>query len=136
MAGVLLLSPLCSAVGTLLIKRDGAGTSSVILNRDGITIAAGTILVAALILEHDQEVRWTGMAVFSVCYMGLCATVLAFTLYFWLLRTVRANQLALISYVTPLIALLLGFVFRNEAVSLQTLCGAALILGGVIASRR
>jgi drug/metabolite transporter (DMT)-like permease len=136
MAALLLLSPLCSATGTLLIKRRAHGTSSILLNRDGLCLAAATVGCAALLFERDARIDWTAAAMASVLYMGLVATVLAFTLYYWLLRTVPASQLALISYVTPLIALVLGALFAGEPLRLQTLLGAALILGGIVAARR
>ncbi|MBL8897243.1 MAG: DMT family transporter [Planctomycetes bacterium] len=136
MAALLLLSPLSSATGTLLLKRRSHGTSSILLNRDGLCLAAATVGLAALLFEREAPVRWTSGALASVLYMGFVATVLAFTLYYWLLRTVPANQLALISYVTPLIALGLGACFAGEPLHLHTLVGAALILGGILAARR
>ena len=67
-----------------------------------------------------------------VAYLALFGTVLAFGLYFWLLRYVDAHKMSLIAYVTPAIALTLGPLVRSEPVTRNTLAGAACILCGVV----
>ena len=68
---------------------------------------------------------------FSFVYLALVGTVVAFSLYFWLLRHTPATKLGLIAYVTPAVALYLGWAVRDEPVRASTLGGAALIVGGV-----
>ncbi len=128
---VLLLSPLAAALGNLTVKRYGAGTSSVLLNRGGMLLGGVLLGVLALATEDLGVARWTPMALASVAYLSLVGTVVAFGLYFWLLRYAPAHQLALIAYVTPVLALILGATFAGEPVGLHTVAGAALILGGV-----
>jgi len=128
---VLLLSPLLTALGTTFVKRNGAGTSSLRLNRDGMWIGASGLGLAALTLEGGATWTWTPAAVFSIAYLALMGTVVTFGLYFWLLRHVEANRLSVIAYVTPGVALLLGVALRDEPVGPWTLVGLGLILAGV-----
>ncbi|HVS17892.1 MAG TPA: EamA family transporter, partial [Planctomycetota bacterium] len=93
---LLLASPLVSAVGTALVKRHGAGTSSLALNRNGMLLGALLLTLAARALEADAEVHWTPRAILSVLYLAVCGTVVTFGLYFWLLRTIDANRMGLI----------------------------------------
>ena len=60
---------------------------------------------------------------------------MTFGIYFWLLRYADANRLALVAYVTPVIALIIGWMF-GEAVTWNTVLGSALIIGGVVAVMR
>ncbi len=128
---ILLLSPLASAIGNLAVKRHGAGISSLLLNRNGMLLGAALLTALALCTEDLGAARWTGPALASIAYLALVGTVLGFGLYFWLLRSAPASQLALIAYVVPLVALTLGAVLANEPVGAHTALGAALILGGV-----
>jgi len=128
---VLLLSPLSSAIGTPLLKRTNAGTSSALLNRDGILVGAVLSSALALALERDSETTWSSSAVLSVLYLALVGTVLAFGLYFWLLRHAPATYLSVIAFLVPLVALSLGAAVGGEPVFVHTLGGMALILGGV-----
>lgn len=127
---VLLLSPLVSAFGTTYVKKHGAGTSSLLLNRNAMWIGAAFLWSVALLFER-QPFRWTPRALFSLGYLSLCGTVVAFGLYFWLLRHVAANRLSVIAYVTPGVALVLGLVIANERIGPGTLAGLGSILGGV-----
>jgi drug/metabolite transporter (DMT)-like permease len=90
------------------------------------------VLLSALAfaLEKPLEVTWTPRAAASVVYLALAGTVLTFGLYFWLMRHVAASSLSLIAYVTPVIALALGWMF-GETLTLSTIGGAVLIVGSV-----
>jgi drug/metabolite transporter (DMT)-like permease len=131
-AGALLLgSPAISVVGTTIVKKHGSGTSSVLLNRNGMWIGAAMLAAAALAAEHGSSPHWTGRAIATVLYLSLVGTVLTFGLYFWLLRHTAASRMSLISYVTPAIALLLGGLVGRERITAFTLSGCALVLAGV-----
>ena len=133
---LLLLSPLVSALGTTYVKKHGGGTSSLRLNRNGMWIGATLLALVALVFERDESVALTRGAVLSVLYLSLFGTVIAFGLYFWLLRHTAANRLAVISYVTPAIALFLGVLLRGESVTPFTLAGLGSILAGVFLVHR
>lgn len=126
-----LLAPVACAMGTAYVKRHGAGTSSALLNRDGMLTGALLLMVASLLFERDAEWRFTPRSLACLAYLSLVGTVLAFTLYFWALRHARATQLALMSYVTPAIAVLIGVSVADEPVTGWTLVGLVTILAGV-----
>jgi drug/metabolite transporter (DMT)-like permease len=130
-AALLLLSPLVSALGTTLVKRKGGSVSSALLNRDGMLLGGALLCAAAFVFERGQPVEWSTRAVLSVVYLSAVGTVLAFGLYFWVMRYAPTYQLSLIAYVTPVIAMLLGALLNDEPVGLSTIGGLALILGGV-----
>lgn len=128
---ILMLSPLISAFGHAYIKRHGKDTSSLLLNRDGMFVGAAMLMVVAFVFEDPAEARWTGKAIASVVWLAAVGTVVGFSLYFWMLRHTRASRLALVAYVTPAIALYVGWLFEDEPVTLTMLLGTALIVGGV-----
>jgi drug/metabolite transporter (DMT)-like permease len=129
---LLMLSPFVSAIGTALVKRHGAASSSLALNRNGMLFGALLLAAAASLLERQAPARWSGAAVGSIVYLALVGTVSTFGVYFWLLRTIDANRLGLIAYVTPAVALTLGSLVRGEPVRSTTIGGSALILSGVV----
>jgi len=129
---LLFLSPLAVVIGTTLVKRFGGGVSSTLLNRNGMFVGAGLLLGVAWALERDAHVSWTAPAVASVLYLAIMGTVVTFSLFFWLLRYAPAHRMALIAYVTPAIALFLGWAFAGEPITVWTLSGAACVLFGVL----
>jgi drug/metabolite transporter (DMT)-like permease len=133
---LLLLSPLIVAAGTVVIKRRCEHVSSLLLNRNGMFVGTILLSVFAFVFERKDPVRITGRAIGSVGYLAVVGSVTAFGLYFWLLRFAPAMKLALIAYVTPVVALFLGFVFGDEPIGLATLGGAALVALGIGLARR
>ena len=129
---LLFLSPISVVIGTTLVKRYGGGVSSTMLNRNGMFVGAGLLLAVAFALERDAAVSWTASAISSVLYLAIMGTVVTFSLFFWLLRYAPAHRLALIAYVTPAIALFLGWAFAGEPLTISTLTGAGCVLCGVL----
>ena len=135
-AAILLLSPVSAAIGTTVIKKYGEGTSSVQLNRNAMLVGSVLLFAVSAWHERDASIEWTPTAVFSVLYLAVPGTVVTFGVYFWLLRYADAHRLSLIAYVTPAIALYLGWALGQEPITGYTLTGTALILSGVIAVLR
>jgi len=88
--------------------------------------------VAAVVFERGAPVSWTAPAMASIVYLAVMGTVVTFSLFFWLLRYAPAHKLSLITYVTPTIALLLGWAVGGEPITAFTVLGAALILTGIV----
>ena len=132
---VYLIAPVLSTVSNTLVKRHGSAASSVLLNRDGLCIATALLVPFALLTERGAPIAWTGRAVFSIGYLALAGTVLTFGVYHWCLRWAPARELALISYVIPVVALTLGAALGGERFGLGTVAGTGLVLLGVALAR-
>ncbi len=130
-AAILILSPAVSAIGSTYTKLRGGGHSSVLLNRNALGIGALWLTLLALATERDATVQWSATAALGIAYLAIVGTVVTFGLYFWLLRYEAAHRLGVIAYVTPAIALFLGWTFADETILPTTLAGAAAILLGV-----
>jgi drug/metabolite transporter (DMT)-like permease len=59
------------------------------------------------------------------------ATVVGFSLYFYVLKHIEANRVALITLVTPVLALALGRVLNHEQMSSPMAMGAFLIVAAL-----
>jgi drug/metabolite transporter (DMT)-like permease len=128
---LLLVSPLLSATGTTLVKRFGSGTSSVLLNRNGMVLGAMLLSVTALLREDPAAIVWTTNGVLALLYLALFGTAFTFGVYFWLLRTAPASLLSLISFVTPILAMLLSALVGDGTIEPRDWLGALLVVGGV-----
>jgi drug/metabolite transporter (DMT)-like permease len=133
---LLLLAPASVTISTLLIKARASGSSSLVLNRDAMLVGAGVLTACAFTLESPLAVRWTPVAIASVLYLALVGSVLTFGVYLWLLRYVPAYRMSLVSFVIPVVALLLGAAFGGEPLGATTLFGTGLVVGGVALAAR
>ena len=128
---LLLASPLASTLGQTIVKRNGGHVSATLLNRNAMIVGALLLWIFAAIVESPLEVAWTRRALLSVGYLAVIGTVVTFGIYYWLLRWIPSNRLALIAYVTPAIALWLGFAVGDEPLRGTTLAGTLLVLFGI-----
>lgn len=129
---LVLASAVSSAIGTTLVKKFGSGTSSVVLNRNGMLLGAVLLTAAAFVREQPLAMAWTGRGMLATVYLALFGTALTFGVYFWLLRTVAASRLALITYVTPVLAMLLGAAVGDGTMDRAAWLGAALVTAGIV----
>jgi drug/metabolite transporter (DMT)-like permease len=65
-------------------------------------------------------------------YLSLFGSVVAFTAYNWLLEHYSPTLVATHTYVNPIVAVLLGWLFAGEAVTLNVLLSTAMVIGAVM----
>ena len=65
-------------------------------------------------------------------YLILFGSVVAFTAYNWLLEHYSPTVVATHTYVNPIVAVLLGWFFAGEAVTLNVLLSTAMVIGAVM----
>lgn len=101
--------------------------------------AAALIMVPYLILTGgfasagtDFTLRVAGL----VLIVGLVHTGLAYVLYFASMEGLKAQTIAMLSYIDPVTALLLSAIILHEALTIRGLIGAVLILGAAFISGR
>lgn len=70
-------------------------------------------------------------ALAATLYLGVIGSVLGFALYFYLIKHMEAGRIALITLVTPVLALLLGHGLNDEAVLPQVWLGTVSIVCGL-----
>ena len=61
--------------------------------------------------------------------MGLIHTTLTYLMYFSALKDLPGQKAAILSYVDPLVAILLSVTVLGESMSVQQIIGGGLILG-------
>ncbi len=68
----------------------------------------------------------------AIVYLGVFGSVIGFAMYYYVIKHLAASRIALITLITPVIALLLGNALNGEAVGLRLAAGTAFILGGLL----
>ncbi len=133
--GVLLgLSAAVFYAGVILTNKRISGISPTDRTIIQLGVAAAvllpyTLLTGELFSLSAQPLSWVMLAVVAVVHTGL-----AYTLYFGSMSLLRAQTVALMSYIDPLAAILLSALLLGEPLTPLTFLGALLILGGTLAS--
>lgn len=128
----LVVSAASAAFANVLIK-------TYAINNHPLSLTAGQMLVglvplffAGLITEGNPlNFNWTRRAVICVVYLAIVGSILAFWLYYWVLNKIEATKAMMIAFVTPIIAVIVGWLALAEKLPAQTALGGALVLASV-----
>ncbi|MFC2088505.1 DMT family transporter [Calditrichota bacterium] len=131
-----LISPAFSAMGTLIGKKATKNYHPVILITLPIFYCSITFFVLSLIFESQSQAIFSNIAIFSIIYLAMFGTAIAFVLYFWMLTRQSAVLMSMITFVTPPLALLWGWLILDEQITEYLLLGLVLILIGIFLARK
>lgn len=129
--GAVLLSSLVSAVNLVLLKRFSREMDVYLLNALGMGIGASILLGCSHFLEGNRGVVWSRENVLALLYLSFFGSVVAFHIYYSLIKTVSATFLSTITLLFPVVAVALGWVVLGERMDLRMACGTILVLAGV-----
>ena len=97
--------------------------------------AASVWLAIALGVDGAPAPRLDATMVASVLILGLIGTGAAYVLNYQIIASVGATVASTVTYLLPIVAIILGFLVLGEHITLADLAGIALILAGVALSR-
>jgi drug/metabolite transporter (DMT)-like permease len=131
---VLMAGSLSWAVGSLLTKQAPRPTTSI--NGSGTQMFAGglCLLVAGTLVGELARLDLGGVterSFLGFLYLVVFGSLIGFTAYFYLLSHTTAAKAATYAYVNPVVAVLLGWAFAHEPLTMRTMLAAAVILAGV-----
>ncbi|WP_348946196.1 EamA family transporter [Chitinibacter sp. FCG-7] len=137
---VLLLGMTLQSGAAVLLKRYASTQSALSVNAGALLVCAGLSTAFWLIASAPLPAALPGRALGALIYLASIGSVLAFSLYYWLIRECRPISVALISLITPASSLWLGHWLNHETVQWHELAGTALIMLGlslhILQSRR
>ncbi|MDP0493830.1 MAG: DMT family transporter [Fusobacterium sp. JB021] len=75
-----------------------------------------------------------GISLYSLLFLGIIHTGLAYTIYFSAIKNLKGQTLAILSYIDPIFAVLISTLFLKESLGIFQIIGAVLILGSTFIS--
>lgn len=120
------------SLGTVMAKRFNQPKVSPIVNA-GLQITAGGVggFILSLLLDQSHAIHHTFIGWSALIYLGLIGSALAFTLYMFALKHLSVTVSSLYTYINPAVAILLGWLFLGEHLSIWEAVGMAVTIGGV-----
>ena len=97
--------------------------------------AAALVMLPYVLLTEDlRALRFTPQVALLLLVVGVVHTGLAYVLYFGSIADVSAQTAALLSYIDPVVAVLLSLTLLHESMSPAAILGAALVIGAMALS--
>jgi len=96
-------------------------------------LSAAVILIPYLLISRQSfHVEWTPTVIVMLLIVGFVHTGVAYVLYFGSMDGVKAQTVAIFSYLDPIMALLLSTIILNERMTVFGIVGAILIIGAAL----
>jgi drug/metabolite transporter (DMT)-like permease len=89
------------------------------------------VWLAAAVGEKPLRLPALSTTWFALAWLGILGSCAAYLLYYFLINAWGPTRASLVTYVFPVIGLLLGILILHEAVDWRLLAGTALVVGGI-----
>ncbi len=137
-AGLCALATVCYAINANVVNKNlrdmhPAGIASAAFMLTGLLFIIGLWLSGGWQAAQQHEQGWEGLG--YIFYLAAMGTVGGSILYFWLLQRTSAIFATSVTYLLPVVALVLG-AFDGETIGLLDMAGTAVILTGVYIAQK
>ena len=132
---VTVCASLCYVIGNLMVRRL-QHINWLVIAAGGMSITACILWPLALIGEGLELQSWSSLTWQMLLWLGVMPTAFAFAVRYYLISRAGPSFTSYVGYLIPAIAVLLGYVFLQEAVTLTKLIALALILIGLVLAQK
>ena len=135
--GLMLGSVVLATVYSMIMKQKVAAVNSLVATT--LFLAVTAVVLAGVAIGAGEPIPWPPprAPTLALLYLAIVGSVIAFGLYFWLLRRTSLLVTSTLVFVYPLIAIATDAMFERElTLSARAYLGAAITLGGLATSLR
>jgi len=130
-----LAGALCYAANSVMARRLVAA-DFLVASTSVLIVASLVTAPLALVLDRPWTLAPSVSSTAAIVWLGIGPTALATLLYFRLIAAAGPTFMALVNYLSPLVALLAGVLLLGEKPGVTAFAGLGLILLGIALSRR
>jgi drug/metabolite transporter (DMT)-like permease len=126
-----IIASLCYATSSVFARRHFPDTNPVVVATGQIIVATLIVMTFALIAEDQSQQSWNATTLFSLLWLGLLGSCVAYILYFFVLKRWGPTRTTLVTYLLPIVGVTAGVILLDEILDWRLLVGGALILSGI-----
>lgn len=127
----LLVAVLIYSASLVWLKRIGDDSPPLATTAGSLLVAVPMFMLAWSVADGVVPATVSPRAAAAIVYLGVFGSVLGFTLYYYVVKHLEAGRVALITLITPVLALGLGQALNDEVVTLRLWLGTGLISLGL-----
>ena len=124
-------SALLHAASSVWVKRLSSDMHALAVTCGGLMVSVPALVLTWFLFDGSWPQELPDRARYAIAYLALFGSVLGFFWYYFLLRQVGAVRVNLITFVTPVTALLLGHWLNGEVILPTVWLGTGFIMCGL-----
>lgn len=125
------LSVLLHSWSSVWFKKLDIKLSALEITHGGLMVSVPLYLLTWFIMQGTWPENIGQRSLGSIMYLGIFGSVLGFILFFYILKHVEVSRVSLITLITPVVALFLGYALNNEILNATVWIGTAMIMLGM-----
>lgn len=126
-----LAATLSYAGASTYARRSLRGMSPIVQSATPLVFALAYLVLGDVALERNVHLPTTWLPWVAVVWLGLLGSCVAYLLSFTLMNAWGATRASLVTYLMPVVGLLLGSLVLDEPTDWRLLAGTALVVGGI-----
>jgi len=134
-----LVGSLSWAAGVVIAPKLKLPSDAIARTAVPLVCGAAMLLVTAGVTGEFHALDWSAVSVKSMlglAYLIVFGSIVAFTAYTWLLQRCPPALVATHTYANPVVAVLLGWMFASEPLTMRVVLASVTILGAILLIRR
>ncbi|HAT04078.1 MAG TPA: hypothetical protein DCS29_04935 [Candidatus Magasanikbacteria bacterium] len=134
---MLLAVALCWAIYSIIIKKNISRFQPLTLTF--ISYLVGTIFFIPTVLINKDPLVFHAYSFISwviILYLGIFGSAAAYLLWNYGVKYIEVSKASIYQYLSPAIAILLGFLFLHEKIDTPDILGIIMVFGGIYVSQR
>ena len=131
---VLILGSISWAAGSIYSRQSDRPTSALMSTALQMIVGSASLLVLGVVFGELPRLDLGAVTMKSFlgwAYLVTFGGLVGFTAYAYVLRETTPAKATTYAYVNPVVAVLLGWAFANEPITMRTIVAAGIILAGV-----
>jgi len=130
---LLLIAVSFYSLSGVLVQREAYHAHPLSLTVGTLILSVPLFILSWWFLDGELPVLdWSSESPWAVLYLAVFGSLLGFASYFYIVRQLGATAVAMVTLVTPVLALILGSVLNDETITPQIIGGTACVLFGLV----
>ncbi|MFT7035200.1 MAG: drug/metabolite transporter (DMT)-like permease [Cyclobacteriaceae bacterium] len=130
-------SVVLASLGNITSARNSRSKIPVLqANSFGMLYGCALMTIVALILGRPFTFNTSSLYILSLVYLSVFGSILAFGTYLTLISKIGADKGAYALVIIPVIAIVMSMIFEDYRLTMMTMVGVGLIIGGNIVALR
>jgi drug/metabolite transporter (DMT)-like permease len=129
--GAVIGAVISSSWASVFAKREIGDVNPVLGTAMQLSVGGVALSIASLTMERSRVSDWNSTSILALVFLTVFGSVIAFSVYYWLLGKMQAYQLSTINLVVPVVAMAEGALLLRERLPVLMIAACVLVIASV-----
>ena len=130
---LLLLAVMLYSLSGVLVQRENYQSHPLSMSVGTVILSSPLFVLTWFVMDGSlPQLDFSSRSPWSILYLAICGSLIGFMAYFYIVKQVGATAVAMVTLVTPVVALMLGSLLNHEPITYQMVMGTGGVLLGLL----